>query len=207
MSEAEVVWGQPPSALAVPEYLADLPEDQRLRERARRDANGADQDRPKRPYYASPTFSRPEVLRLLEFAHAPNGMPLQPKQPKAPRPPLDATAAELLAYTQRREVMLAQITEESESYFDRFRYWCGCDAQTKSQLAADAMFNLKEPNSPAWSICIPQDPIVPSLVIRAESAQLARIRYTELCGLWKEPEPTSGGSSPWSVTPYQEPKP
>jgi hypothetical protein len=179
MSEAEIVWGESPSALAVSEKFANLsPADRRQAEA--RALVGKDEERIKTPYYRAAAFSPPEVLRLLDYAHAKNGQPLQPPALKFPRLPVDASAEALLAYANKREVLLAQVTEETEGFMARFRFWAGCDAQTKSQLAADAAFNLREPNSPAWSVSIAQDPICPNLVIRAESATLARIRYSEL---------------------------
>jgi hypothetical protein len=201
-----VVWGEPPSAVAAPENLAHLSPAERQKAQARLLVE-KDEERVKTLYYQPAAFSPPEVLKLLDFAHAQNGQPIQPKVPKVPPMPLGATREDLLLYAAERDQLLGPMNEETEHYFDRFRFWAGCDAQVKSQLAADATFNLKEPNAPAWSVSIPNDPIQPNLVIRAESAQLARIRYAELCGLWAEPAPTPGGSSPWSVTRHEEPAP
>jgi hypothetical protein len=204
MSDSEIVWGESPSALAVRPGLADLSPAERRKAEARLLID-KEEDRPRESIYQSPGFSKPEVLRLLDYAHAPNGQPLQPPLPRIPRPPADATSEALLAYANKREVLLAQVSEESEGFMARFRFWAGCDAQTKTQLAADAQFNLREPNSPAWRVSLVNDPVCPNLVIRAESAALSRIRAVELLGLWAEPAPVNGGGSPWSVVPYEEP--
>jgi hypothetical protein len=89
----------------------------------------------------------------------------------------------------------------------RFRYWASLDSQSKTQLAADAQFNLREATAPAWSVTLPADPVAPGIIIRAESAALARIRATELLGLWAEPGATPGGGSPWCITRFEEPAP
>jgi hypothetical protein len=204
MSESEIVWGESPSALAVRPGLADLSPEQRRKAEAQL-LVGKGEDRVRESIYQSPGFSKPEVLRLLNYEHAKNGQPIPPRPPKIPSAPLGASHEELLAYTVERDRLLGRVTEATENYMARFRYWASLDSQLKTQLAADAQFNIAEADKPAWSVSLPADPVAPRLIIRAESAALARIRAVELLGLWAEPAPANGGGSPWSVVPYEEP--
>jgi hypothetical protein len=86
MTDSEVTWGSPPSAMAVRPSLADLSPDQRRKAEARLLID-KEEERVRESIYQSPGFSKPEVLRLLDYAHATNGQAHPAADPEAATAP------------------------------------------------------------------------------------------------------------------------
>src|SRR5262245_17003099 len=127
----------PPSRRIVAPELAALTDEER-RQVALRSLWGDVEWKPRPSQWQPGAPSDPAVLRLLDFAHAPNGQPLPPGRFREPIPPgPSASEQEIGAYAALRHRLAEQHKADDESHMVRFHYWIGLDPALKTQLAAD----------------------------------------------------------------------
>jgi hypothetical protein len=183
------------------------PEEAGLTDEQRRDADairiyGRDEPKVKPLQWEPGRPSDPRVLRLLNHPHAPNGQPLPPGRFQEPPPaPPKANDAELAAHQGRRFRLYSQWLEDDDSYMNRFRFWVGLDAGSKSQLAADAMFGKED--APSW-LCSCTDGSQPPLVLKAADEHVAKQRYKQLTGILSiQPSASDGYADPFSAQRYE----
>jgi hypothetical protein len=161
------------------------------------------------PLWQAPTFSSPEVLKLLDGPHADNGQPLgEGPFLEPPAPPPGASDQQIVAWTGLRHRLYEQYLAGIKNERARFAYWCGLDAATRFQLAADVLNRRQPEGTPAWACSVPDDPTQPPALLLGPDEHAVRRVYKQLLGILTIPaSPASGYSEPLQVVPHQAPAP